>query len=277
MKVLSLIENISNSEQLKCEHGLSLFIQTAKHKILFDTGASESFLENALALGVDLKEVDIAVISHGHYDHGGGLEAFLALNTKANVYISAKAFEKYYAKREDGSLEYIGLDETLLPNERLILTQGYLKIDDELELFSGVKGSSLNPTGNKVLFMQSGENPLPEPDTFEHEQNLIITEGKKSLLLAGCAHNGIINILEHMHRVLGKEDTDYVIGGFHLFNLFKEKQSDVDFIKQIADRLKETTSIFYTCHCTGIQPYEVLKENMGQQIHYLATGDQLII
>jgi 7,8-dihydropterin-6-yl-methyl-4-(beta-D-ribofuranosyl)aminobenzene 5'-phosphate synthase len=277
MKVLSLIENISNSENLYCEHGLSLFVQTDTHKILFDTGASENFIKNAESLGVDLREVDIAVVSHGHFDHGGGLKAFLELNKKASVYISKKAFEKYYAKREDGTMEYIGLDRMLFLNDRFILTQDYLKIDDGLELFSGVKGNTLNPTGNKVLFMQTDTHLQAELDTFEHEQNLLITQEKKSLLLAGCAHRGIVNIIDHMHRMLGKQDADVVIGGFHLFNLSKKNKEDIDFIRQIADRLKNTKSTFYTCHCTGTQPYEVLKEAMGKQINYLATGDELII
>jgi 7,8-dihydropterin-6-yl-methyl-4-(beta-D-ribofuranosyl)aminobenzene 5'-phosphate synthase len=277
MKVLSLIENISNSENLYCEHGLSLFVQTDKHKILFDTGASEDFIKNAEVLGVDLREVDIAIISHGHYDHGGGLKAFLELNKKANVYINKKAFEKYYAKREDGTMEYIGLDRKLFLNDRFIFTQDYLKIDENLELFSGVKGNTLNPTGNKVLFMQTDTCPKAKLDTFEHEQNLLITQDGKSLLLAGCAHRGIVNIIEHMHRVLDRQDATVVIGGFHLFNLSDTKQEDIDFIKQIADKLKDTKSAYYTCHCTGAQAYEVLKEAMGEQINYLATGNQIII
>ncbi|NCA67648.1 MAG: MBL fold metallo-hydrolase, partial [Clostridia bacterium] len=79
MKITTLCENTSISPEFKCEHGLSFYVETKKHKLLFDTGESGIFAENAAKLGIDLSEVDIAVISHGHYDHGGGLPAFLGM------------------------------------------------------------------------------------------------------------------------------------------------------------------------------------------------------
>jgi 7,8-dihydropterin-6-yl-methyl-4-(beta-D-ribofuranosyl)aminobenzene 5'-phosphate synthase len=83
MKISVLCENTTKKENILSEHGLSLFIETEKHKILFDMGQSDAFLKNAKTLGIDLSTVDIAILSHGHYDHGGGLRAFLEYNEKA--------------------------------------------------------------------------------------------------------------------------------------------------------------------------------------------------
>ena len=92
MKFLTLMENTACREDLCAGHGLSLYIETTKHKILFDMGPSGAFAENAEALGVDLKQVDVAFLSHGHFDHSGGMEAFLKGNETAPVYLHKGAF-----------------------------------------------------------------------------------------------------------------------------------------------------------------------------------------
>ncbi|NMC57469.1 MAG: MBL fold metallo-hydrolase [Eubacteriaceae bacterium] len=274
MKIISLSENTTNQESLGTEHGLSLYIETDKNKILFDTGASELFYENAQKLGVNLSDVEIAVISHGHYDHGGGLKTFLSVNSKAKVYINKRAFNKHYAKRPNGELEYIGLDQTVMPSERIILTDDYYKINDELELFSNVEGNDYVPSGNKSLLMQSADTQVE--DSFAHEQNMIIHEKDKILLLAGCAHRGIVNIVSHMNVKLNRQ-ADYVIGGFHLYNAANGKSEDKETVKKIADYLMKTKSIYYTCHCTGVESYKLLKKFLGEKIRYLSTGSQIII
>lgn len=118
LKVLS--ENTVASKEFGCEHGLSLYVETDRLHLLFDTGASGVFAENAEKLGVDLSAVDIAVLSHGHYDHGGGLQTFLKKNERAKVYVQRRAFDPHYADRPDGNKAYIGLDMALLPNERFV-------------------------------------------------------------------------------------------------------------------------------------------------------------
>ena len=92
MKITCLAENTTSRPDIEAEHGLSLYIETNGKKILFDMGQGELFIRNAKRLGIDLSDVDIAVISHGHYDHGGGLRSFLEINKKAPVYISEHAF-----------------------------------------------------------------------------------------------------------------------------------------------------------------------------------------
>ena len=132
MIIKTLVENTSISENLKSEHGLSLYIETKKSKLLFDTGASSMFLENADKLNVDLCNVDLAVISHGHYDHGGGLKTFLSKNKKAKVFLNEKAFGKHWTFKSNSEKKYIGLDEALMPNNQFVFVGENFVINDEM-------------------------------------------------------------------------------------------------------------------------------------------------
>ena len=120
IKITVLVEDTKN-ENLPSAHGLSLYIETPENKILFDMGPNELFWENAEFLGIDLNTVDTAVISHGHYDHGGGLSTFLDKNKNGKIYIRENAFGDYYSTSQ-GKARYIGLDKKLKTNDRLILT-----------------------------------------------------------------------------------------------------------------------------------------------------------
>lgn len=274
MLIKTLAENTAISEELGKEHGLSLFIKTKRQKILFDTGASRLFADNAQKMGVDLSLVGMAVISHGHYDHGGGLKEFLALNSTARIYVNEKVFGEYYVHRPSGEMEYIGLNPELLPNDRFVFAGEQLVLDEELELFSGVKGSKYNPSGNRDLYKKTGDSF--EQDDFAHEQNLLIKEGAKAILIAGCAHKGIVNILDHFYNQKGYYPS-HVLGGFHLYNPSAKKHEDPKIVAKIGEYLLNTQAKFYTGHCTGLESYQSLKVIMGDQIDYLATGSELII
>jgi 7,8-dihydropterin-6-yl-methyl-4-(beta-D-ribofuranosyl)aminobenzene 5'-phosphate synthase len=274
MIIKMLMENTSCSPKLKYEHGLSVYVETENHKILFDTGASGGFLDNSKKMGVSISDVDVAVISHGHYDHGGGLLAFLQNNTSAKVYIRENAFGDYYSLSTEGKEKYIGLNKTISEYPQIYLTKSRTFIDDELELFSDVKGTKFEPSGNKQLLMKIDGN-LTE-DSFSHEQNLVIREKNKTLLMVGCAHRGIANIMEHFYS-LNKSYPTHVIGGFHLYNRSKDKDESPEQVYALGEYLKSKATIYYTCHCTGITSYNLLKEQLGEQVNYLSTGSELTI
>lgn len=274
MIIKMLMENTSCSPTLDSEHGLSVYIETPKHKILFDTGSSNNFLRNSQKMGVPISDIDIAVISHGHYDHGGGLIGFLGKNSTAKVYIKEEAFGDHYSISSEGEEKYIGLDKSILNNPQIQFTQNHHIIDDQLELFSNVKGSKFKPSGNKQLFAKK-DGQLKE-DVFSHEQNLVIHEKDKTVLMAGCAHKGIANIMEHFY-LLNKSYPTHVVGGFHLYNRSKDKDELPEQVFALGEYLKSKATIYYTCHCTGTKSYNLLKEQLGDQINYLSTGSQLTI
>lgn len=169
---------------------------------MFDVGASELFLQNAKKFDVSIADVDFLVISHGHYDHGGGLKTFFKENTKAEVFLHRLAFEKHYAIRPNDELEFIGLDEELNQNKQIILTSDRFFINSGIQVFSNIIQREPRPKSNSGLLKEHKGQTID--DTFAHEQNLVVEEDGKTLLITGCAHNGVINILEHFHAFKGR-------------------------------------------------------------------------
>uniref|UniRef100_UPI0039E9BB5D MBL fold metallo-hydrolase n=6 Tax=Clostridium perfringens TaxID=1502 RepID=UPI0039E9BB5D len=273
MRITTLVENTKISDEYENKHGLSFHIETEKHNILFDLGPKNTFLTNAKKLNINLEEVDIVVISHGHNDHGGGLEEFLKINNKAKVYIHKDAFNEYYSMAGIFK-KYIGLDKELKKNPRIILTEGDMKIDDELYLFSVVENRHKVSKFNKVLYKRVDGMYLE--DDFVHEQSLIITEDNKNVLMGGCAHNDIRNIIDKAEVIIGK-DLDYVISGFHIFNPSTGISESDLFINTLGDNLNKRNTKFYTCHCTGMRAFKMLEEKLQDKIEYISTGQVLYI
>ena len=267
MRITVLMENTAARKDLSAAHGLSLYLETPKHKILMDMGPDNDFLENAAKLGVDLEAVDIAILSHGHYDHGGGLKAFCQCNQKAKIYVRENAFGQYYSLA-DGDPHYIGIDQTI-DRSRLILTGEETVIDEELTLFSAVPDTFGALAASAKLREKAGEEFLP--DLFTHEQDLMVTAEGKALLIAGCAHRGIVNILQTGTERLGRRP-DMTFGGFHLFQLTEGDPNADRLIHMTGKALLEGDTVYYTGHCTGDYAYERLKEILGERLQRMSGG-----
>ena len=273
VKFVVLLENTKESSKLKCKHGLSLYAETEAHKILFDMGPNALLLKNAEALGVNIADIDIAVISHGHVDHCGGLKYFLEKNQKAKIYIRPQAAEKHYVKVL-GIPFYAGINRSLLPSDRFVWTDDTHVIDNELMLFSDVVGKFPLPKSDNNLFVK--RNGKMTADDFCHEQNLLIASGGSRILLCGCAHAGIVNIVSRAKELIGSEPSA-VIGGMHLYEPTKKRYESDEYIYGVADALSKTSSSYYTCHCTGGKAYERMKVRLGARLTYLRTGSEFRI
>jgi 7,8-dihydropterin-6-yl-methyl-4-(beta-D-ribofuranosyl)aminobenzene 5'-phosphate synthase len=256
------------------EHGLSLYVETESRKIVFDTGATNKFIANASTLDVNLRRVDMAILSHGHYDHGGGMLDFLDMNTDAIVYIKKGAFIDHGSIQEGGEIRDAGIDIKIKENERVKIVEEDIFFDEDLILFSHIEGKELMPRGNDHLLMKKVD--LWEKDDFKHEQNLIIREGRNRVLIVGCSHKGIVNILKQAQEISDLPIT-HVLGGFHLYDLDLKNTVDMEFLKSVSEELLDSGATFYTGHCTGIDQYYKLKEIMGDKVNKLSTGTTINI
>lgn len=273
MKVSVLLENATPSSRFIARHGLSLLLESAEGmRILFDMGPDASFLRNADTLGVDITDVDVAVISHGHADHGGGLEAFLKATQgsahPAPVYVRQGAFTPHVSGMRQRHHE-ISLDATLVKDERVIEVGAQHELAPGLRLFSDVPRRYPEPASNARLFERLGD--VLVPDTFAHEQSLLVTEGERHVLVSGCSHAGILNIIERAEELAGGA-LDAVVAGFHLMSPSAGTGEDVEAVRRLARQLAEKPTRYYTFHCTGLDAFGILRDELGERVRYLATG-----
>ena len=258
MLIRVLMENSAMDERFIAEHGLSLYIEVNGKKILFDAGQTDAFAVNAEKLGVDLSAVNLCVLSHGHYDHSGGLLRFLEINDHAPIYMHRHAGLPHY----NGTQKYIGIAPALIDHPRIILT------DDELDLGGGLRLCTCNalvggcPASARGMTVKLGDSFLQ--DSFDHEQYLVIEEHDKRTVISGCSHKGILDIVKWL-------DPDVLIGGFHFVKLDPAGE-DRAFLEHAAAQLMERDCIYYTGHCTGEAAFAFLAERIGTKLHRIPAG-----
>ena len=263
MRWTVLSDNRSYDSCLFTEHGLSVLLQTERHKILLDTGASDVFVRNAEQLGIDLSDVGYVFISHGHSDHAGGLRYFLEHNRNAQVIVSPDAMSgKFFSKR--GNLHSITTEWPEIGEDRLVLIDQTCEILEGLHVIAHIPQKHPMPKGNQNLYIQDADGNYIHDD-FRHELALYVD----GLLFTGCAHSGLENILAACPWPVHT-----VVGGFHLL----DGQETDDEIKALAQRLKAMypETQFYTSHCTGDHVFEVMKDLMGEQLHSFKCGTIII-
>ena len=268
MRIRMLIENekLDNHPELEKEHGLSMLLSTNGENILFDTGATGKFIDNADKMGINIEDIDTLVISHGHYDHGGGLSRFLERNKKARVIMHSKAREKHYIKvlfkKFDASIP-----ETVFNNysnritfidETTEISRGVFIITDAVKIDPWVKFNK------RMLIKKEGKFVA---DDLKHEITLAVENDKKLVIVTGCSHNGVINMIKSVESKLPGMPIQSVIGGFHIIG--ESEQTVRELGRQLSGFNIEKT---YTCHCTGKKSYKVLKDELKERIDYLCTG-----
>jgi len=257
MRITVLAENTTQDNRLTAEHGLSLYIEANGRRIIFDFGQTEAFADNAATLGIDLSTVDLGILSHGHYDHSGGLHRFLVDNQAAPVYISEHAFGLHY----HGTEKYIGMDPALCDHPRLFRTGGHTALGNGLTLLDASACATAYPADAYGLTVRTSGGFLPDP--FLHEQCLLIETADNRILVSGCSHRGVLNWIGGVHP-------DIFIGGFHFMKL--DPATDGDTLAQAGRILEESGCLFLTGHCTGDAAFAYLKSILKGRLLPLSTG-----
>lgn len=269
MEITTLVENHRDQKRpsLKAEHGVSFHIEHKGHIFMSDVGQSGKFAQNAKTLGIDLAAVEALAISHHHYDHGGGLPHFFKENTDARVHLRKVPFDVDYLSVKDDSKRLIGLDKGLLKeyHHRIDMIKENVEVLPGIHLLMDIPEVYPQPESNNDLKMQQGD--VIEPDTFEHEMVTVI-EGEAGLvILTGCGHNGVLNMVAAAKKAFPRESIQAVIGGFHLH---KEEEST---IREVGEALlKMDIPAVVTGHCTGEEAVDVLADVLGSRLQRLYTG-----
>jgi len=260
------------AQGLQAKHGLSILVEMSKPKlrIMMDTGqSSDILLSNMEALGISLERIDAILMSHGHYDHTGGLLGILK-ELKRNVPIIAHPDVFNPKFKLSPKLRYIG--SPFNPSEVMSYGGVLLSAINSVRIMDGVlaTGEIERVTSyEKPQGFWTVENERFIEDTMRDDQSLILDlEDKGLVVVSGCAHAGIINTIRHSQKLMGVKHVHAVVGGFHL------KDSNEETIKATIDDLTEINPDFiFPCHCTGSEPIRELTEGFKDRCDPLTTGD----
>lgn len=269
MKIVLLVDNISETPDLHAEHGLSIWIETANHRILFDAGQSDILEENADHLGIDLSTADTIILSHGHYDHTGGLARVLEKNRFAEIYCHSGVLTPRFSRQDDGLMKPIGINEhasTALYNafDRIHFLDGPYYLSKHIGITGPIpRGNDFENTGGDFYF----DIDARRPDLVQDDLAVWIQEENGLYVICGCSHSGVVNTIRYISSLTGSKNIYTVIGGFHLLHASGLRmEKTFDFISSI------NISRIVPCHCTGVKQVEQLKNRFGSRVDQGIVG-----
>ena len=266
IKITTLVENCVKGRGLMAEHGLSMLIEREGNLVLFDTGASSLFIDNAKYLGKEIEDIDFLILSHGHSDHTGGLKAFLNLNSKAKVVCKSSILvPKYRGNRENGIVDVNDIDIS-----RFIFIDNLTEIINGIFILPNIEIKNKYDThfSNFELMTEQGRIN----DLFDDELAIVVINENKMSILSACSHRGITNIISSARRYFPTHKFNYLVGGFHLVD---SSPKDALFISEFfKNDMPEKIGI---CHCTGIESYSIFKNEFNDRVFYNFCGSEFIV
>lgn len=264
-KLTVLADNNVYLPGLQAEHGWSVLIETINDLVLFDLGQSSLFLKNAAVLGCNLEKVEKVVLSHGHYDHTGGLNSFLSINPSAAVYAHPDVFKKRFCRESGKTTREIGISAYASQHlNNFCLNSEPVRIIPDVFLSGEILRQFDIREINKGLFYDMEGN---EVDDVLDEQALIINTSKGVVVLLGCCHAGVANTLEAAADITGEKSFYMVLGGMHL------SKATENIIWETVQSLRRYNVQKVGCaHCTGLQGIMALKRLFSGEIFSCDVG-----
>lgn len=275
MKAAILTDDIVSKRGLLAEHGLSLYIEHNGINILFDTGQSSVYCHNATAMGIDIQNTDCIVLSHGHYDHCGGLIHFPKTGKYPTIYTHHQAFFKRYKKNPfNNKYEDIGipwsLEEYANIQNNLIFNPKILNPYSGVHIITEIPGSTDFEDLHMGFFIEKFEKIVP--DMFFDEQILVIETDAGLVVFLGCSHPGVINCLKYVKKCFPEQNIYALIAGMHM-----EKASPLRVEMTIQYMMEYKIEKVVPLHCTGIMAIWEMKRFLKEHCYVRVAGDVLDI
>ena len=268
VEVMLLVDNQAG-RGLMAEHGISVLIRVGGRSILLDTGKGEAIGRNAEKLGIDLRQIDTVVLSHGHYDHTGGLPAVIDDHRPPTVYFHPEIFRQRFTCDQRGSRS-IGIPQSAvaslerLPGRCLKPVQGSVRITDTVGVCSPIRRETDYEDTGGPFFLDS---QATSPDPIEDDLALWIATEAGLVVFVGCCHAGIVNTLQEIRRITGEPRVRAVVGGLHLLNAdYRRLDPTMATLQTIAPQE------LIPCHCTGDRATAALESAFGERVTVGRSG-----
>lgn len=275
LRATILADNIVRKRGLLAEHGLSLWIEKGDQKILFDTGQSTVFSHNAKVMGIDLEKADYIVISHGHYDHCGGLRYFLDAKKAPLIYAHPDAFLRKLASTDQGeSYREVGIPFEMFRQsglkEQIVYTRQPLKIGEGILLSGEIPSSCAFEEKPKNFYLERDGKIVP--DMMVDEQMLIVEDDDEVAIFLGCSHPGIVNSIKYTQKLIPDKRIKLLVAGMHLEDVSPIRLEKT--IRYISDlNIRKVVPL----HCTGFRASCEMKRFLGEDCLVCSVGETIQI